>query len=73
MGGLAGCAWSATPGRREARCWVSAPAPGMPRLQAAGRFLAPAGRYFPALLPEGVPQRRLTELALAELARAGAG
>ena len=25
---------------------------GMPRLQAAGRFLAPAGRYFPALLPE---------------------
>ncbi len=29
--------------------------PGMPRLQAAGRFLAPAGRYFPALLPEGHP------------------
>jgi imidazolonepropionase-like amidohydrolase len=43
--------------------------PGMPRLQAAGRFLAPAGRYFPALLPEGVPERRLTDLALAELAR----
>jgi len=43
--------------------------PGMPRLQAAGRFLAPAGRYFPALLPEGVPEQRLTELALAELAR----
>ncbi len=37
--------------------------PGMPRLQAAGRFLAPAGRYFPALLPEGVPEQRLTELA----------
>ena len=44
-------------------------APGMPRLQAAGRFLAPAGRYFPALLPEGAPEQRLTELALAELAR----
>jgi imidazolonepropionase-like amidohydrolase len=45
--------------------------PGMPRLQAAGRFLAPPGRYFPALLPEGVPQDRLTELALGELARGG--
>jgi imidazolonepropionase-like amidohydrolase len=44
-------------------------APGMPRLQAAGRFLAPAGRYFPALLPDGVPQEQLTDLALAELAR----
>ena len=43
--------------------------PGLPRLQAAGRFLAPAGQYFPALLPEEVPQQRLTELALAELAR----
>jgi imidazolonepropionase-like amidohydrolase len=45
--------------------------PGMPRFQAAGRFLAPRGRYFPALLPEGVPQQRLTELALGELARGG--
>jgi imidazolonepropionase-like amidohydrolase len=45
--------------------------PGMPRLQAAGRFLAPPGRYFPALLPEGAPQHQLTELALAELARGG--
>ena len=44
---------------------------GMPRVQAAGRFLAPAGRYFPALLPEDAPQERLTELALAELARGG--
>ncbi len=44
-------------------------AAGLPRVQAAGRFLAPAGRYFPALLPEAVPQPRLTELALAELAR----
>lgn len=43
--------------------------PGMPRLQAAGRFLAPAGQYFPALLPEGAPEERLTELALGELAR----
>jgi hypothetical protein len=43
----------------------------MPRLQAAGRFLAPAGRYFPALLPEEAPQQRLTELALGELARGG--
>jgi imidazolonepropionase-like amidohydrolase len=46
-------------------------APGMPRLQAAGRFLAPPGRYFPALLPEGAPEQRLTELALGELARGG--
>jgi imidazolonepropionase-like amidohydrolase len=45
------------------------PDPGLPRLQAAGRFLAPAGQYFPALLTEGVPQERLTDLALAELAR----
>jgi imidazolonepropionase-like amidohydrolase len=44
---------------------------GMPRLQAAGRFLAPAGQYFPALLPEDAPQQRLTELALGELARGG--
>jgi imidazolonepropionase-like amidohydrolase len=45
--------------------------PGMPRLQAAGRFLAPAGRYFPALLPEAAPQEQLAELALGELARGG--
>jgi imidazolonepropionase-like amidohydrolase len=44
-------------------------AAGMPRLQAAGRFLAPAGRYFPALLPDEVPEDQLTDLALAELAR----
>ena len=44
---------------------------GMPRLQAAGRFLAPAGRYFPALLPEAAPEQQLTELALGELARGG--
>ena len=45
--------------------------PGMPRLQAAGRFLAPAGRYFPVLLPEAAPQERLAELAVGELARGG--
>src|ERR1700745_3133935 len=45
--------------------------PGMPRLQAAGRFLAPEGQYFSALLPEGGPRQRLPELALAELARGG--
>jgi imidazolonepropionase-like amidohydrolase len=44
-------------------------AAGMPRLQAAGRFLAPDGRYFPALLRDGVPEEQLTDLALAELAR----
>lgn len=43
--------------------------PGMPRVRAAGRFLAPAGRYFPALLPEEAAEQRLTELALGELAR----
>ena len=31
--------------------------PGMPRLQAAGRFLAPPGRYFPALLRRSLRQR----------------
>ena len=46
-------------------------AAGMPRLQAAGRFLAPAGRYFPALLPEEAPEQQLTELALGELASGG--
>lgn len=46
--------------------------PGLPTMVAAGRFLAPAGRYFPALLPEPVPPELLTELALGELAR-GAG
>src|SRR6516164_1376550 len=44
---------------------------GGSRLQAAGRFLAPAGRYFPALLPEAAPPERLTELAVGELARGG--
>jgi imidazolonepropionase-like amidohydrolase len=43
--------------------------PGMPRYRPAGRFLAPSGRYFPALLPEGTPEDMLTEHALVELAR----
>ena len=43
--------------------------PGMPRFRPAGRFLAPSGRYFPALLPEGTPEHLLTEHALVEVAR----
>lgn len=46
-------------------------AAGLPRVQAAGRFLAPDGQYFAVLLPEGVPQERLTELAVAELSHGG--
>jgi imidazolonepropionase-like amidohydrolase len=45
--------------------------PGLPRVQAAGRFLAPAGRYFPAMLPEAAPPEQLAELAVGELARGG--
>ena len=39
--------------------------PGLPRLQAAGRFLAPAGRYFPAPLAHrlGVPVLAGTDTA----------
>lgn len=48
------------------------PEPGLPRLRAAGRFLAPEGRYFPGLLPEPAPAELLTELALAELGRGSA-
>lgn len=46
-----------------------APEPGLPRVQAAGRFLAPAGQYFPGLLVEGVPADRLTEVALEQVRR----
>lgn len=46
-------------------------APGLPRVQAAGRFLAPAGRYFPAMLPEAAPPEQLAELAVGELERGG--
>ena len=44
-------------------------APGMPALTAAGRFLAPAGRYFPELLVEPVEEDDLVALALAEVER----
>lgn len=45
------------------------PEPGMPVLQAAGRFLAPAGRYFPALLSVPVAEADLVSCALAEVGR----
>jgi len=45
------------------------PAPGMPALTAAGRFLAPAGRYFPELLVEPVAEEQLVSAALAEVDR----
>jgi hypothetical protein len=45
------------------------PGPGLPRVQAAGRFLAPEGRYFPGLLLEGVPADRLTDVALDQVRR----
>lgn len=41
----------------------------MPRLLAAGRFLAPEGRYFPDLLVEPVAEDQLVAAALAEVAR----
>lgn len=40
-----------------------------PRVLAAGRFLAPEARYFPALLPEPVAADDLIAAALGELAR----
>ena len=46
--------------------------PGMPGLQAAGRFLAPAGRYFPDLLGEPVAEADLVSCALAEIGRGAA-
>jgi imidazolonepropionase-like amidohydrolase len=46
--------------------------PGMPVLQAAGRFLAPAGRYFPELLDVPVGEADLVGAALVEIGR-GAG
>jgi hypothetical protein len=49
-----------------------APGAGMPALQAAGRFLAPRGRYFPGLPGEPVDEAELVSCALAEIGR-GAG
>jgi imidazolonepropionase-like amidohydrolase len=43
--------------------------PGMPVLQAAGRFLAPAGRYFPELLDAPVQEADLVSAAIAEIGR----
>jgi imidazolonepropionase-like amidohydrolase len=47
-------------------------APGTPMLQAAGRFLAPAGRYYPALLGDPVAEADLVSCALAEIDRGAA-
>ena len=43
--------------------------PGMPVLQAAGRFLAPAGRYFPELLDAPVTEADLISAAVTEMGR----
>lgn len=42
---------------------------GLPVLHAAGRFLAPPGRYFPELLGDPVPGPELVACGLAELGR----
>src|SRR5262245_4353004 len=47
-------------------------APGMPALQAAGRFLAPEGRYFPDLLGQPMAEADLVSCALAEVGRGAA-
>ena len=46
--------------------------PGLPAVQAAGRFLAPAGRYFPDLLDAPVDEAGLEAAALAEIGRGAA-
>ncbi len=43
--------------------------PSMPALQVAGRFLAPAGRYFPQLLGSPVEEAELVACALREIGR----
>jgi hypothetical protein len=50
-----------------------ASAPGMPALQATGRFLAPADRYFPDLLEEPVAEADLVSRALALFGRGRRG
>jgi hypothetical protein len=47
--------------------------PGMPVLQAAGRFLAPAGRYFPDLLDAPVTEADLVSAAVTEIGRGRGG
>jgi hypothetical protein len=44
----------------------------MPALQAAGRFLAPAGGYYPDMLKEPVAEAGLVSCALAEVGRGAA-
>ena len=48
------------------------PGPGLPAVQAAGRFLAPAGRYIPGLLDAPVDEAGLVGAALAEIGRGAA-
>lgn len=48
------------------------PRPGLPTLQAAGRFLAPAGRYFPDLLDAPADEAGLVDAAMAEIGRGAA-
>jgi hypothetical protein len=47
--------------------------PGMPVLQAARRFLAPAGRYFPDLLDTPVTEADLISAAVTEIGRGASG
>jgi imidazolonepropionase-like amidohydrolase len=46
-----------------------APGPDIPAVRAAGRFLAPPGRYFPDLLVTPVPEPDLVSSALTEIER----
>ena len=46
--------------------------PGLPTVQAAGRFLAPAGGYFPDLLDTPADEAGLVGAALAEIGRGAA-
>jgi hypothetical protein len=47
--------------------------PGMPALQAVGRFLAPPGRYFPGLLDAPAGEADLVRCALTEVSRGRRG